>query len=235
MKKFNKLFIILLCCIGAMSVTSCLNSDDGGGLSDEEKHQYTLDIVGLYNGGGGEYANKIVFTNDTLPEDTKNPLKLDTIVGGVRGAMYNTVTAAGKDSATFEINGVPGRLLAKELKDDKYKGLKKALEEAQSRPIRGTFYVQYLQYGTVLFNCITNDIKFSDLNYDGGTHDVTIKFCFPTIGSYEFVDLHKKVIIPLYIDKIDIDEGKETIQIYDTTSPDINKHYAAMLQIELNS
>ena len=54
MKKFNKLFITLLCCIGSLSVISCLNSDGDSGLTDEEREAYTNEIAGPYWGGGGK-------------------------------------------------------------------------------------------------------------------------------------------------------------------------------------
>lgn len=63
MKRFNKLFIILLCCVGAMSITSCINSDDDGGIDPETYRTYLTQMAGPYNGFSSDwrYQNKIYF------------------------------------------------------------------------------------------------------------------------------------------------------------------------------
>ena len=80
MKRFNKLFIILLCCVGAMSITSCINSDDDGGIDPETYRTYLTQMAGPYNGFSSDwrYQNKIYFYNDTIT-DKNNPYKTDSV------------------------------------------------------------------------------------------------------------------------------------------------------------
>ena len=111
MKRFNKLFVILLCCFGTLSATSCLNNDDNGGIDPELYETYLSNISGTYYGDNSnwKYQNKIYFYNDTIKANSLSE-KLDSIVG-------ITVSFSKYDS-TFAVTNVPGRLLAKEIPDE---------------------------------------------------------------------------------------------------------------------
>lgn len=235
MKKFNKLFFILLCCIGAMSVTSCLNSDGDSGLTDEEREAYTNEIAGPYWGGGDKYTNMLLFTNEDLPDDKNNPYKVDTLRTNINGTLYKPATDAVDDLPTFVINGVPGSILAKELDEKEHKWLKGALEQAPSKSIEGTYYVTNV-YGDIIYlSCMTNNIEYKGLEYEGETHDVTIKFYNATLGNYYVADLHKVVVIPMLMATIEIDKGKEIVEIYNTSWGTGEKYNAALMQIVLCS
>ena len=107
MKKLNSLFIILLCCVGAMSVTSCLGDDDDYGLDPETYRQYLTLMSGMYYGDSSkeEYKNKIYFFNDTIT-DKENENKQD--------AVGNISLAISAQDTTFAISNVPGKIFTKE-------------------------------------------------------------------------------------------------------------------------
>lgn len=174
MKRFNKLFIILLCCVGAMSVTSCLDSDDGYSLDPELVRQYYTQMRGSYYGGTGLYANKVYFYNDTIT-DKNNTSKTDSLSGyGLNGGVNYTTTLAGRDSVSFVLNGVSGRVLAKEIDGEQHKGLKEAIENAGNLQIKGQIAIYNIQGQVAYMYFYPMSVELKGLNYDGGTHDVTI-------------------------------------------------------------
>lgn len=207
MKRFNQLFTIFLCCIGAMSVTSCLNSDDDGGIDPETYQAYLTQMQGYYTGGSGNYANKIYFYNDTIT-DKNNPNKVDSV-------MYVTGTFA-KDS-TFTIANVPGRLLAKEIKDEKYKGLKEAIEKASNQTIRGKFLIVSLYENVANMYFYPTAVTYKNLSYNGETHDVMITFYGPSWGSWGIVNAHRMAEYSVCMSAIYVDDNK-ILTMYDGSS-----------------
>lgn len=101
MEKKRLLFIILICWVVGMSITSCLGSDDNENkvtvlypLTKEQKAAQLRDMAGLYNG-------YIYFTNDTTGLNDSIP-------------MSWTVTAP---DSTFRINNFPVKVLANGVSD----------------------------------------------------------------------------------------------------------------------
>lgn len=232
MKKLNKLFIILLCCVGAMSVTSCLDGDEGGGLDPETVRAYLNQMRGSYIGGSGTYANKIYFYNDTIT-DKNNPYKTDSLSGyGVNGGVNYTITAAGRDSASFVVNGIEGRVLAKDITDEKYKGLKEAIENAPSQSVRGPLSIVGISGELVYVYFYPMPIEYKDLEYDGGTHDVTITFWSPSQGNYFMHGVYKVLQIPLVRGTVNID-GEEAFTIYNAYSHNDEAYAKALLRVQL--
>lgn len=177
MKRFSKLFIILLCCVGAMSLTSCLNSDDDGGIDPETYETYLTLMSGSYNGYSTDYRyqNKIYFYNDSIT-DKNNINKIDSIEG-----IYGRVDRA---DSTFTIYNVPGRVLAKEIPDG-YKELKDAVENAPEQTVKGKILLVDINSSLVYFYAYPMSVVYDELTYGGNTHnDVTIAFWGPTMGVF---------------------------------------------------
>lgn len=232
MKRFNKLFIILLCCVGAMSVTSCLNSDDGYSLDPEVVRSYYTQMEGPYYGGTGLYANKVYFYNDTIT-DKNNTSKTDSLSGsGLSGRVDYTTTLDGRDSVSFVLSGVSGRVLAKEIDGEQYKGLKEAIENAPSQSIRGQIAMYNIQGQVALLYFYPMSVEYKGLNYDGGTHDVTISFWYPGLGNYFMSNAHKVLQFPLVLASIWVD-GNETVKIYNGSLSDETANRKALLSVQL--
>lgn len=219
MKKFNKLFIILLCCVGAMSVTSCLSDDDGGGLSDEVRAQYYNAINGFYYGGATMSENRIYFYNDTIEKENK----IDSIARNI------AITFAARDSS-FMISGVPGRVLAKEIKDEKYKELKEAIENQPAQTIRGKFWIQDASGNNALLYYYPTSLTFKGLKYGGAEHDITIAFLPVAAGNWWSANTQRSAQIPIFVAAI-FEGEKQIITIYDGREQNDEKYYRSLLDI----
>lgn len=205
MKKLNKLFIILLCCFGAMSATSCLNNDDNGGIDPELYQTYLTNISGTYYGDNSDwrYQNKIYFYNDTITGSTLSE-KIDSIVG-------ITISFSKYDS-TFAITNVPGRVLAKEIPDE-YKEMREAIDAAPMQTIKGKF-IFYNISSYAYYMIYPETVTYEDLNYGGETHDVSIVFWSPVAsGVYGYMDKKQVVNLSVYLASVYVDD-KKVIDIY---------------------
>lgn len=232
MKRFNKLFIILLCCVGAMSVTSCLNSDDGYSLDPEVVKSYYTQMRGSYLGGTYPYNNKIYFYNDTIT-DENNTNKTDSLSGyGLNGGVNYTTTIDGRDSVSFVLNGVSGRVLAKEIDGEQHKGLKGAIENAPNQSIRGQIVMYAIQNQVAYWYLYPMSVEYENLEYDGGTHDVIISFWSPVGGNYFMSNAHKVIQFPLVMASVWVD-GNETVRIYNANSQNQEEYQRALLTVQL--
>lgn len=221
MKKLNKLSVLLLCCLGMFSMSSCLNSDDDGGIDPQLYETYLTNISGLYYGTGTDWRhqNKIYFYNDTITADTPSE-KVDS-VGGITVAFM-------KNDSSFVVDNVPGRVLAKEITDDKYKDLKAAIENGPTQTLRGKFYFTNIsQYA--YFLVYPSTVEYKDLAYGGETHDVVIDFWTPVAtGIYGYVGGKQVVNLTLYLAALYID-GKKAFDIYNGTDVGVEQMKAQLL------
>lgn len=81
MKNLSRLFALLMCCTMAVSLTSCLGTDDDGGIDPETYKTWLQQMSGNYYGGSTwQTQNKIYFFNDTIT-DKNNENKVDSITG----------------------------------------------------------------------------------------------------------------------------------------------------------
>lgn len=174
MKKLNSLFIILLCCVGAMSVTSCLGDDDDYGLDPETYRQYLTLMSGMYYGSSSDwvYKNKIYYYNDTIT-DKKNPEKEDSIV--------NISLAISAQDSTYAISNVPGKIFTKELSDE-HKDLRDAINNAPNQVLRGKIDLKQISNSIVYFWTYPLSITYPSLTYGGKTHKVTLRFYNPSLS-----------------------------------------------------
>lgn len=203
MKRFNKLFIILLCCVGAMSVTSCLNSDDGYSLDPELVRQYLTQMSGFYYGQNSDwrYQNKIYYYYD---DEENNSIKTDSILGVV-------VNISARDTS-FTVGNVSGKVLAKQVPDS-HKELKQALEDySQQLTIRGKFNITNISQNAY-FTIYNTSVTIDNLEYGGGNHKVTVAFWgYPySSGAYGLVDSYNIIEMYLCMGAVFVDDSQTAL------------------------
>lgn len=188
MKKFNKLFIILLCFVGAMSVTSCLNSDGDGGIDPETYKAWLSAMYGPYYGSSSDYRyqNKIFYYYD---DEEENKIKTDYILGVV--VNINSLDTA------FTVSNATGRVLAKQIPDT-YKDLRDALESYdQPISINGKFDFTGISQNAY-FTIYNTSATINNLEYGGETHDITVAFwgypyssgAYGRMGEYDIIEIY---------------------------------------------
>lgn len=188
MRKINKLFAIVLCCVGAMSLVSCIDSDDG--IDSKTYQQYLTSIAGNYSGATSDYRyeNKLKFYNDTIT-DKNNPNKIDSIMS-VMGSV--------RMDSSFVITGVQGKVLALNFPDE-YKDLKEAIEKAPDQTITGKFVFASVGQ-TSLMMLYPEPIVYPELTYGGQTHkNITINFWGPSGGYFTNSSYIRVLELPVFM------------------------------------
>lgn len=207
MKKLSRLFAILLCCAMAVSLTSCLGTDDDGGIDPETYNAMMTQMSGNYYGGSTwQTRNRIYFYNDTIT-DENNKNKIDSITG-ITAGYY-------KGDSTLVISGIPGRLLAKEIKEND--ALKKAIEESSMQTLKAKFIISNITGNLAYYLVYPYDITYQSLQYDGETHDVKFKFYAPSLGGYQYDQTSETHIMDFYLMGVYVDD-KLTYTICDDTN-----------------
>ena len=223
MKKFNKLFIILLCCVGAMSVTSCLSDDgDSGltdGLTDEERAQYFYNIDGTYSGGGDKYVNILEYHNNDIDKLGMN----DRIKSGI-------IARFARRDSSFTVSGIPARLFTKEIKGESYKAMKEAIEGAPNQLVTGKFFIPSASGNSALLYFYPTKLEIPNLTYGGATHNVSISFVPGSLGQWAMSSTNRAAIIPLYVGTI-YEDNKAVVTVCDGSYVDQSIQMASLLQI----
>lgn len=211
MKKLSKLFAFMICCTMAVSLTSCLGTDDDGGIDPETYQLWLSQMSGNYYGGNTwQTNNRIYFINDTIT-DKNNENKIDSITG-ITASYY-------KGDSTLVVNGVPGRLLAKEITDND--ALKKALEEAYSQNLKAKFVIyNILNSSLAYYLAYPYEITYPSLQYNGETHKVTFKFYPSSLGGYMYTKSSEMHQVDFYLMSIYIDDKLAYTICSDTNNED---------------
>ncbi len=205
MKKLSRLFALLMCCTMAVSLTSCLGTDDDGGIDPETYKTWLQQMSGNYYGGSTwQTQNKIYFFNDTIT-DKNNKNKVDSITG-ITASFY-------KGDSTLVINGIPGRILAKEIKEND--ALKQAIENANMQSLKAKFILSNVSGNVAYYLTYPYDITYPALQYNGETHKVTLKFYGPSFGGYQYSQASELHMIDLYLMGVYVDD-KLTYTICDS-------------------
>lgn len=196
MKKLSKLLAFFICCVTATTMTSCLGTDDNGGI-DPETYKLWLDqMSGNYYGGSTwKTENKAYFYNDTIT-DENNKNKIDSIVG-ITASYY-------KGDTTLTVSGIPGRLLAKEIKGND--ALKEALENAYMQTLKAKFNFYNITGQWAYYLAFPYDITYPSLTYNGETHKVSFKFYSPSVGIYQYESTTEMHLIDFYLMGVYIDD-----------------------------
>ncbi len=226
MERFSKLFIILMCLVGTVSLASCLGNDDnGGGLDPETERQARYLMSGSYNGASTSnwmYKNRIYFLNYDIEEEDKT----DSIMG---------ITARFMTDSTFTIYGVTGNALAKEIPDE-YEGLKNAIKNyPETKEITGRYMI-YSVNQNIYFVPFNTTVAYKGLEYDGETHDVTISFWGSpySYGGYASTGGITMINMNLVMGGVFIDnDSRPDIEFYAGSQPTSQEQLDAMLQVIL--
>lgn len=216
MKRFSKLFCIMLCAVTAASLASCLGSDDDGGIDPETYKAWLTSISGNYYGNDGSWTteNKIYFYNDTITGESKT----DSITG-VDVSFYG--------DSTVVVSNVPGRLLAKAIKDND--ALKTAIENTYSQTLKAKFIFYNIQNPYASYFVYPAEVTYPSLAYNGGTHKVTVKFYYPSGGAFLIDGSSRKVSLSFCVEGIYLDDSVVP-SIYDELSTD-EKQGRALFQV----
>lgn len=220
MKRLSRLFTIILCCTAAVSLTSCLGNHNDSGISPEEYKQWLTNISGFYMGGSTwQKQNKVYFYNDTIT-DKNNPSKTDSITG-ISATFF-------KGDSTVVVQGVPGRVLAKEVTG--HDDLKEALEDNLGQAMKAKFVFFSISSPQASYFVYPFDVTFPSLQYPNGeTHEVTFKFYSPSLGAFQSLGTQQANILEFYLMGVYVD-GKLLQAIYDG-SDNKDKMKKALLQV----
>lgn len=216
MKRFSKLFCIMLFAITAASLASCLGSDDDGGIDPATYKAWLTSISGNYYGNDGSWTteNKIYFYNDTITGDNKT----DSITG-VDVSFYG--------DSTVVVNNVPGRLLAKAIKNND--ALKEAIENTYSQTLKAKFIFYDIQNPYASYFVYPAEVTYRSLAYNGENHDVTVKFYSPSAGAFLIDSGTRKVSLSFCVEGVYVD-GSAVPSIYDDLSSN-EKQGRALFQV----
>lgn len=184
MKKLN--FLVAGFCMIAVSLTSCLNSDNdsGSGLSNEEISFCLATVKGNYNGDLIYVAKNIKDVKDNT--DT---LKISWSI---------------TNDSTMTIYDFPAKLLADNISDEK---LKAALEEEPDQDIAcriGFVNSQPVQY---LINPKSPEYT---LNHDGKDHKIQVAFYINNTTSFGSYNSTKKELYMQIVEGAIFMDGKQT-------------------------
>lgn len=177
MKNLFKLFIGMFCCVAALSLTSCLNSDDDSSAIDAATQKSYMSVM------SGYYSGKLRFYKP----------KTGTVNSIERYDSLSNATCVLSSDSTFTLrsNDTQGRYFINCLDSaivntgtyTKYAALSEALRNCTSE---GTFYASYcipstsyLRSETVWY-FVSSMMVEKKLNYDGADHYVYFMFGTPT-------------------------------------------------------
>ncbi|MGN1376369.1 MAG: DUF4840 domain-containing protein [Prevotella sp.] len=202
MKKILGLIGIILCSMSAAVLTSCLSSDgDDGGMDPTTYKSWLVKLAGNYYGDPSSWktTNKVYFYNDTISGTNKT----DSI-DGIEIRM-------GTDS-TMIVYDVPGRIIAKSIKDDDE--LKEAIENAAAPYLIAKYILYSPQTNYISYLVYPYDMEYTNVDYKGGSHNVKVKFYMPTGGAWATQNGNSQTAANFCIEGIYLD-GNKVKSIYD--------------------
>lgn len=173
MKKLRSILpIFILGMLTAMSMVSCIDSDDNSQELTEEQKQTCVATM------SGSYSGKIFFMNRDikLTETTKTQTDSTEQIS----ARFSYPESA------VVIYGIPAKLFFKELKN--HDNIKQAAEDADPVDLK----IKYVPYATgttdkgsalIDYYMQPNEVKIP-LTYGGETHDFTVMFLANSLGRW---------------------------------------------------
>lgn len=170
-------------------------------------------------GSTWQKQNKVYFYNDTIT-DKNNPSKTDSITG-ISATFF-------KGDSTVVIQGVSGRVLAKELTG--HDDLKEALKDNSVQPMKAKFDFFHISSQQASYFVYPFDVTYPSLQYPNGeTHEVTFKFYSPSLGAFQSLSTQQANILEFYLMGVYVD-GKLLQTIYDG-SDNQDKMKKALLRV----
>ena len=175
-------FSILLGCLTALCVTSCLGSDDDA--NNSSKGLSKAEIAQCYLTVGGNYSGDLLYFSK--PEDGLYE-EIDTL----NGAWYIPT-----DSTLF-ITDFPSEVLAENVI---YSELKEALADAPDQIVKCR--IRFVETSPVQFLVNPYTLEYT-LHYGGGDHKVQVVFYNENIYSFGILNAESRElmlkIIPAYL------------------------------------
>ena len=208
MKKMTKFLMLLLCGVTMFSTTSCLNDDDNDnvGIDPVTYKQFLATASGNYNIG-----TKLYFYNDTITAKD-NPSMTDSIMG---------LNAVIQTDSTLVLHDVPGRVLAKEIKNND--ALKMAIEDAEPVDIESKILFYNISQGYGYYYVYSSSVIYNALEFNGGKHKVELQFYVPSGGLY----YNKQTTFTYCLANVKVDD-KNTYQIYNGSNDAIAQRRAVI-------
>lgn len=205
MKRFPKLFCIVLCAIATASLASCLDSDDDNSIDDATYKSWLMAMSGSYYGNDGSYqtANKIYFWNDTITGNNKT----DSIEG---------IDVRITSDSTLYVENIPGKLFSNTIKDND--ALKAALDAAYTQTLKGKFLIYNITGSYAYYQIAPQEITYNGLTYGGSSHDVKISFYTYGSGLFASGTNTKQVQFSFILGDITEDGNKVTSKFGSTWS-----------------
>lgn len=203
MKKAKNYLLLALCSlISCVSLTSCLDGDDGPTGIDPALYKATLSK--MY----GRYTNKIYFYNDTV--DLKDGSY--TIDKYMNDSITSSDVAVDLDT-TIIIRQVPGRVFSRFITDDI--DLRHAIDEAEPQPIRCKFdFYNINTAGEAGYYVAPISVTYN-VEVNGQEHEIQVAFATPSIGYY-YNDNTQFQVFPYAIFK----DGEKLKDIYNQYASD---------------
>lgn len=200
MKRFPKLFCIVLCAIATASLASCLDSDGDDGIDPATYRQWLTSMTGTYYGDDSSYKteNKIYFWNDTITEKNRT----DSVTG-----IDVRITA----DSTVYVGNIPGKLFTSSIKDND--ALKAALDNAYNQQFKAKFLIYNISTPYAYYQLFPAEIVYNGLTYNGGSHDVKISFYGLGIGAFYSGNNTKQIQLNLLLGDI-TEDGKKVASKY---------------------
>lgn len=193
MKKFRFLSL-LICCMSALLVTSCLDSDDGDSGLTEAQIGQCLNVV------KGSYFGDLIFAaeNKDNPTDKTDTLKMT--------AMINAI------DTTVVIYDFPVELIAKEMKDGE---VKDALLNAPEQDLKSKMF--FYQTSPIAFLTYPMPLEF-DVFYGEKSHKVKAYFFSGQYSLGFYVPTEKELALQYVLGAVYLDDDTTTNLLKDSNN-----------------
>lgn len=200
MKRFPKIFCIVLCAIATASLASCLDSDDDGGIDPVTYKTWLTQMSGSYYGDDSDWktTNKIKFHNDANDGEELN----DSIEG---------IDVRITSDSTLYVSNIPGKFFSNSIKNND--ALKTALDEAPTKTLTGKFLFYNITSPLAYYQIAPQEISYNGLTYDGSSHNVKIQFYTYGLGAFYSGTTSKQVEFQFILGDIKVD-GTTVESIY---------------------
>lgn len=223
MKNLFKLFIVLVCCTAAMSLTSCLSESEDYSIDLATQKSYMSSMQGSYNCAIRLYKLK----------DNNNPssgiVQYDSIFN--QSVTFRTDSTF-KVTSNQVVNSLDSAIIVSD-NDKRYEALAEALKNYTGQPeIAGTYYIPYTKYVSTSTLFYWGSIGFTvKLNYDNADHYVHFLFA-PTTDYLGYWTNSRQLYMLAGLAGIYVTDGKATVL---NSSNMIDKSYVRTIYVAIGT
>lgn len=168
MKNLFKIFIVLVCCTAAISLTSCLSESEDSSIDLETQKSYMNSMQGSYNCAIRLFKLK----NNNYPSN--GIVQYDSIFNQ---SVTFRADSTFRITSTQIVNSLDSAIIVSD-NDTRYKSLAEAIKNYTGQPeIAGIYYIPYTTYVKTSTLYYWGSIGFTiKLNYDNADHYVHFLF-----------------------------------------------------------